>query len=192
MNNFYNSQNGRDTMALVNKVTQTAVNGTLGLLEKQIEFARAGADRSLSRAASLPKFTSAEEVLKFQKEVGEAELAELRKAGEAYYELADNAGREFVGVAKEGRQLVEASFGEAAANAASILPNGKAAAFSDVVGNSLKTVNDLMQNGFDAAMQVARAGADTVVKGQQAVAEVQANGVAGAADGADKRRPAKK
>ena len=173
MTNLYNNKYGKDALELFNEAAQVTLSNSLAMWEQQLDYVKKNADRNLARVFSAQKVQSPEDALNFQREAGEAELAELKKTGEACYALANSAGQEYITVAKKSRQLLEDSFADATEKAASVLPNGKAAMFSDMVQNSVKTANDLFQNGFDAAVQAARTGADTVVKSQEAVAKAQ-------------------
>lgn len=162
MNNLYDNQYGKDMLALFNQAAQVAFTNSLALWEQQVEYVKENASRNFTRTFSAQQFSSPEEVLDFQRKVGETELAELKKNGEACYQLANSAGEEFLTVAQKGRQLSESAFGAVAEKASSVLPNGKAVLFSDMLQNSVKVANDLFQNGFDAAVQASRASADTV------------------------------
>lgn len=173
MTNLYNDQYSKDALALINEAAQVALSNSLAMWEQQIDYVKKNADRNLSRAVSLQQAHSPEEVLNLQRKAGEAEFAELKKTGEACYALANSAGQEYLSVAKKGRALFETSFADVTEKASSVLPNGKAALFSDMLQNSVKTASDLFQNGFDAAVQAARTGADTVAKSQQVVAKAQ-------------------
>lgn len=171
MNQFYNNQYNKEALEFLNEVAQTTLNNSIALLEQSLEIAKESANRNLSRALTLQQINSAEEALNYQREIGQAEFAEMKKAGETYYQIFDHANREFVEVAKKGRGLVEASLTEAAQQASRVMPNGKGAAFAEAMQNSVKVANELMQNSLDVAMQVGRASADNLAKSQQAVAE---------------------
>ena len=167
---------GKDALELINEAAQVTQSNSLALLEQQVDYVKKSADRNLSRVFSMQKVFTPEEALNFQREVGEAELAELKKAGEACYALANSAGKKYITLAKKSRQLVEDSFADVTEKAASVLPSGQAATFADTVKNSVKTANDLFdlfQNGFDVAVQAARTSADTVVKSQQVVTKAK-------------------
>ena len=169
MNTFYDNQYNKEVVSLFNQAAQVAFTNSLALWEQQVEYVKQNANRNFSRTFSGKQFATPEEVLDFQRKVGETELAELKKNSDACYQLANSAGEELLTVAQKSRELAESAFGAAAEKASSVLPNGKAAMFSDMVQNSVKVANDLFQNGFDAAVQVSRAGADTVAKSQEVV-----------------------
>ena len=160
---FYdNTQYSRKVLDLINEATTVAVTSSVALLEQQVGYFKENADRSLSRMNALPQFRSPEEVVDFQKKVGEDELTELKKTGASCYKIADKAGQEFIAIAKQGYELFEDSVGEAAQKTGSILPNGKSAFLTGVLQNSAQVANDMVQKSFDAATQAFRTSADNV------------------------------
>lgn len=170
MNTLYQNQYGKEALQLINRAAGVAVNQSLALWEQQIDYVRKNADRNLPQLFSLPAFNSPEELFAFQKKVGEAELAELKEAGESCYEIAESAGRELMSVASEGQRLVERSLSEAGEKGAEVFPNGSAAFFSDVVQNSVKSASDFFQKGVSAAAQVKHpAAVNGAAKKQKAV-----------------------
>ncbi|MCH9757491.1 MAG: phasin family protein [Proteobacteria bacterium] len=170
MTNLYNTKQTQESWDFFNEAAKSSINDSVTLWEQNVAFVRANMERNVSRLFSLPKFSSAEEALSFQKETSETELSELQKAGQTYYALASNAGQNFLSVAQKGRTLVENSFSEALEQSTQLFPNQKTAEFSDVVRNSVQTANDFFQKNFDVAVQATRAGADNVVNSQPVVA----------------------
>ena len=178
MQNIYSKQ-GQQIVDIIKETTQVSLNYSVNILEEQMEIINQGLNRQMSRIADLQQLNTPESVLDFQKKVSADELAELQKLGEAYYNLSENANREFISVAKKGQELAETVFGEAVKQSSTIFPNGKSKLFSDAIQNTTKTINEAYQNSFDAAAQAIQAGAKTAIKSQQVVAQAKNGKAAG-------------
>lgn len=192
-NPYYNNQQSKEALDIVNEATQAALQYSVNVFEKQVELLKENANQNLEWARSVGQLTTPEEVLNFNRDFGKSELARMRDIGEAHYRLADATGNEMAAIAGKGRRLVEKAFDDAARNSAGVFPADQTG-FSEVARDATKTFNDFVQASFGWTMQAVRSGMETALQGQQQVVNgVQQATVNGKAHqpAKDKRRSAK-
>ena len=154
----------KNTLDFFNEAARVTVTHSVNLWEKQVDVLKENVNRNFNRALNYRQLNSPEEVLNYQRRVGEEELGEWKKAGEEYYEIAAAAKQDWLAVADKGRGLVERNINDAVERTATVFPNGKAAMFSETAKHTAKAVNDFFQNSVDLTNKAINNGVQNILQ----------------------------
>lgn len=154
----------KNTLDFFNEATKVTVTHSVNLWEKQLDVLKNNVNRTFNRALGYQQFNSPEDVLNYQRQVGEEELNEWKKAGAEYYEIATAAKQDLLAVADKGRDLAERNFNDAVEKSATVFPNGKAAMFSETAQNTAKAVSDFFQNSVEMTNKAINNGAQNILQ----------------------------
>jgi len=139
----------KNTLEFFNEAAKVTVTHSVNFWEKQVDVLKENVNRNLNRALNYRQLNSPEDVLNYQRQVGEEELNEWKKAGEEYYDIATAAKQDWVAVADKGRDLAQRNFNDAMEKTATVFPNGKTAMFSETAQHTAKAINDFFQNSVE-------------------------------------------
>lgn len=160
-----------NALELFNEATKATLTHSVNLWEKQVDALKENVNRNLNRVVAFKQPTSAEEALQYQRQIGEEELAEWKKTGEACYEIANAAKQDWINVANKGRDLMERGFNDAVEKTAAVFPNGKPAFFSETTQNTAKAISDFFQNSVNLTNQAINNGVQDALKASRAAAK---------------------